>query len=45
MDDLAIAFNMRCDERGLTVDEGIEAATALALELMGVAEDRASYTK
>jgi hypothetical protein len=41
MDDLAIAFAIRCDENSLTVAEGIEAAEKLADELMGIAEDRA----
>lgn len=40
MDDLAIAFAMRCDERGLTYEAGIRAARDLAAELEQAAEDR-----
>ena len=40
MDDLAIAFAMRCDAEGLTHDEGVEAAERLADEILGVAEER-----
>lgn len=40
MDDLAIAFAMRCDERGLTFEQGVKAAAELAEQIETVAEDR-----
>lgn len=40
MDDLAVAFAMRCDEQGLSREQGIEAAERLAQEIEDVAEDR-----
>lgn len=41
MDDLSIAFALRCDERGLTLEQGIEAAEELAEEIRDAAQDRA----
>lgn len=43
MDDLVIAFAMRCDEKGLTFEQGVRAAADLADELESAAEDRKSY--
>jgi len=40
MDELAIAFAIRCDEAGLTLEEGILAAENLCDEIWTVAEDR-----
>lgn len=40
MDDLAVAFAMRCDQEGMSHEEGLEAAEALNEEIMLVAEDR-----
>ena len=40
LDDLAIAFAMRCDERALTYEAGLRAADELADELAQVAQDR-----
>ena len=42
MDDLAIAFAMRCDEQGLTYEAGVRAAEDLMTEIEQVAEDRAA---
>jgi len=44
MDDLAIAFAMRCDTQGLSHDEGVAAAEKLADEIMEAADDR-PYTQ
>lgn len=43
MDDLAVAFAMRCDEQGLTFEAGIRAALDLAADLEQAAEDRVSF--
>lgn len=43
MDDLTVAFAMRCDELVLTYEAGVEYAQRLADELEQAAEDRASY--
>lgn len=40
VDDLVIAFAMRCDEQGLTYEQGVEAAEELAARLEEVAEER-----
>lgn len=40
LDDLTVAFAMRCDDRGLTYEQGVEAAEALAEEIVEAAEDR-----
>jgi ribosomal protein S7 len=40
MDDLAVAFVMRCDGDGLTYEEGMGMAEALCDEIMMAAEDR-----
>jgi hypothetical protein len=40
MDDLAIAFAMRCDDNGLTYEAGVEAADRLTDEILQAAEDR-----
>lgn len=40
MDDLAIAFAMRCDDQALTYEQGVEAAEKLAEEIAEAAEDR-----
>jgi hypothetical protein len=45
MDDLTIAFAMRCDERGLTYEAGVRAAEDLADELASAAEDRAAFAR
>ena len=45
MDDLTIAFAMRCDEQGLTYEQGLRAAVILADELEAAAEDRRSFAK
>lgn len=42
MDDLTIAFAMRCDDQGLSYEEGIEAAARLAEEIEFAAADRPS---
>jgi hypothetical protein len=43
MDDLAIAFAMRCDEQGLTYEAGVRAAADLVDEIEQAAEDRESF--
>lgn len=43
MDDLAIAFAMRCDQQVLTYEAGVRAAEELAEEIARAAEDRASF--
>lgn len=40
MDDLAVAFAMRCDTQGLTYEQGVEAARELADDLEFAAEER-----
>lgn len=40
IDDLAIAFAMRCDDQKLSHEEGVKAAEKLADEIAEVAEDR-----
>jgi hypothetical protein len=45
MDDLAVAFAMRCDEQGLTYEAGIQAALDLAADLEQVAEDRITFAR
>jgi hypothetical protein len=40
MDDLAIAFAMRCDDQKVSHDAGMKAAERLADEIMKVADDR-----
>lgn len=40
MDDLAIAFAMRCDQQDLTYEAGLRAAQDLSEELTTAAEDR-----
>lgn len=45
MDDLTIAFTMRCDQQNLTFEEGVRAAADLADEMEQAAEDRASYAR
>jgi hypothetical protein len=45
MDDLVIAFVMRCDEQAMTYEQGLDAAERLAGEIEAAAEDRAAYTE
>lgn len=45
MDELAIAFVMRCDQDDLTYEEGIGMAEVLCDEIMMAAEDRKSYAE
>jgi hypothetical protein len=45
MDDLVIAFVMRCDAQNLTVEEGVGIAEQLGDDLVMAAEDRASYAQ
>jgi hypothetical protein len=45
MDDLVIAFVMRCDEQGLDYEAGLAAAERLVSEIEAAAEDRAAYTE
>jgi hypothetical protein len=40
MNDLAIAFVMGLDKRGVSFERGIEEAEKLAEEILGAAEDR-----
>lgn len=40
MDELVIAFAMRCDQQGLTYEQGLRAAEDLAEQLQEAAEDR-----
>lgn len=40
MDDLVIAFAMRCDEQGLSYEAGLELAEQIAEELNDAAESR-----
>lgn len=40
MDELAVAFAMRCDVQGLTYEAGLRAARELADEVEEAAEDR-----
>lgn len=40
MDDLAVAFAMRCDQQDLTYEAGLRAAEQLIDELREAAEDR-----
>jgi hypothetical protein len=42
MDELAVAFAMRCDEQGLTYEAGLRAFEALSADLEQAAEDRAA---
>lgn len=43
VDDLVIAFAMRCDDQGMTYEAGVRAAEELADALAYAAEDRAVY--
>ena len=40
MDQITVAFAMRCDQNGWSYEQGIRAAEQLGEELMQAAEDR-----
>ena len=42
MDELAVAFAMRCDLNGWTYEQGVRAAADLCQEIEDAAEDRAN---
>lgn len=43
MDDLAVAFAMRCDEQGLSYEAGLRLAEEISDELIAAAEDRIAF--
>lgn len=45
MNELTIAFVMDCDSRGLTYEQGLNAADSLAEEIVAAAEDRIAYVE